>query len=102
MHQSFAGLSVADSTVLIVLVKKAICCFELVWMVHRWYHLRLYESVFVGSEAVTWLVGSGSARTRPEAAALAQRLFEAHFFHHVVRRLCVYGSYVLCGHITIN
>lgn len=48
----------------------------------RRYHLRLYRNVFVGHEAVDWLVREGHAPTRRDAVALGQRCLELGLFHH--------------------
>ena len=49
----------------------------------RKYHLRTYRSVFVGSEAVDWLVSSSWAATREEAVSMGQILMETGLFSHV-------------------
>ena len=51
----------------------------------RMYHLKLYTCVFLGSDAVSWMLTSGTVASRPEAIALCQRLYDAGYFHHVVR-----------------
>ncbi|KNC46778.1 pyridine nucleotide-disulfide oxidoreductase dimerization region [Thecamonas trahens ATCC 50062] len=49
----------------------------------RKYHLRTYPNVFVGSEAVSWLVESSIAAERTEAVHIGQILLEAGIFGHV-------------------
>jgi glutaredoxin len=49
----------------------------------RSYHLRKYKRVFVGKDAVTWLVENGHATSREEAVALGNEMHSRHFFHHV-------------------
>jgi hypothetical protein len=51
----------------------------------RWYH-RVYKNAFVGSEAVTYLVDSGAAKTRVEAVQLGRELSQVcKLFEHVER-----------------
>lgn len=53
------------------------------------YHFRIYRNVFRGSDAVTYLVEAGYARTRLEAVALGGRLMtELHLFEHVTNQHC--------------
>lgn len=47
--------------------------------------MTVYESCFVGIEAVDWFLAAGVCHKREVAVALGQKLLEAHFFHHVVR-----------------
>lgn len=48
----------------------------------RMYRLKTYPSVFVGSQAVDWLVAKKGV-TREEAVDLGNQLMEKFFFHHV-------------------
>lgn len=50
----------------------------------RRYRLKLYKDVFVGSEAVKWLLRNGIASSAPAAVALGQQMLDAGFFAHVV------------------
>ena len=44
----------------------------------------MYENVFVGTEAVNWLVDNGLCASRAAAVAFGQRLLKQRYFHHVV------------------
>ena len=51
----------------------------------RWYH-RVWKQCFVGSDAVTYLVESGVAKTREDAVVIGRKLAEElGAFEHVVR-----------------
>jgi hypothetical protein len=51
----------------------------------RRYHLKTYKQVFVGSEAVDFLVNSGLAASRDEAVRIGLELqHDFNFFSHVV------------------
>jgi hypothetical protein len=53
---------------------------------NRRYHLKVYKDVFLGSEAITFLVNSGSARNREDAVQLGRRLAEVcNLFEHTER-----------------
>lgn len=56
-------------------------------LVHnRMWHLRKYRKVFVGKEAVDWLISPASGlalATRAEAVELGNRLMAHHYLHHV-------------------
>lgn len=52
----------------------------------RKYRLKTFKQCFVGSEAVDFLVSSGSAQTRQDAVRIGQALAaECHLFEHVTR-----------------
>lgn len=47
------------------------------------YNFRTYKSVFVGSEAVDWMINNEFANTREEAIHLGQEMLQNDVFHHV-------------------
>jgi len=51
----------------------------------RKYHMKTYPQCFVGSEAVDFLVQSGSAGNREEAVSIGKALQAMHLFEHVTR-----------------
>lgn len=51
----------------------------------RRYRLQTYKNCFVGSEAVQWLVTSGTAQTRADAINLGLLMQEAGLIEHCVR-----------------
>lgn len=51
----------------------------------RRYRLQTYKQCFVGSEAVQWLVTSGTAETREDAVKLGLVLQEAGLIEHCTR-----------------
>ena len=52
----------------------------------RKYHLKTYKQVFVGSEAVDYLLAAGHAQNREDAILLGRSLVsEFHLFEHVLR-----------------
>ncbi|KAI0560228.1 Pyridine nucleotide-disulfide oxidoreductase [Gracilaria domingensis] len=51
----------------------------------RRYRLQTYKSCFVGSEAVQWLVTSGSAQSRADAVRLGLLMQEAGIIEHCLR-----------------
>lgn len=51
----------------------------------RTYRLKTYKQVFVGSEAVDYLVASGTTATREDAVLLGKALKQTHIFEHVLR-----------------
>jgi hypothetical protein len=51
----------------------------------RTYRLKKYKQVFVGSEAVDYLVNSGAVTSREDAVELGKALQELHIFEHVLR-----------------
>ncbi len=51
----------------------------------RKYRLTTYKQVFIGSEAVQWLVTSGTAQTRDDAVRIGQLLQDAGFIEHCLR-----------------
>jgi Domain found in Dishevelled, Egl-10, and Pleckstrin (DEP) len=51
----------------------------------RTYRLKTYKQVFVGTEAVDYLVDSGATTTREDAVELGKALQEMHIFEHVLR-----------------
>ncbi len=51
----------------------------------RTYRLKTYKQVFVGSEAVDYLVASGATATREDAVELGKALKEMYLFEHVLR-----------------
>jgi hypothetical protein len=56
------------------------------WAPRRQWHLKIYNNVFIGSEATTWIMEHLQCRTRADAVAIGQRLLEAEFIHHCVRK----------------
>ena len=48
----------------------------------RRYHLRTYQSSFVGSEMVDWLLKKGEVESRREAVAMMQKLIDNGVIHH--------------------
>lgn len=77
----------------------------------RKYRLGTYRKCFVGSEAVQWLVTSGTAQNRQDALRLGQLLQDAGFIEHCLREheyvsllhLCclfVRCTYVFCEPLT--
>ena len=48
----------------------------------RRYHLKLYESCFVGHDMVDWLLNKGEVESRAEAIAMMQKLLETGVIHH--------------------
>lgn len=50
----------------------------------RW-RLQTFKNVFVGSDAVNWMVTSGVAETREDAVALGLMMQEAGYIEHTVR-----------------
>lgn len=53
---------------------------------HR-HNLRTYRKMFAGSEAVTFLVDNGYAKSRPEAVTIGCQLAEMmNLFEHVLRK----------------
>jgi hypothetical protein len=53
----------------------------------RRYHLKMYKQVFVGSEAVDFLINSGLAASRNEAVRIGLELqHDFKFFSHVAGR----------------
>jgi len=50
----------------------------------RTHKFRTYKSVFIGSEAVTWLVANRFAKSRQEAVEIGNQLLKNDVFHHAV------------------
>ena len=50
----------------------------------RVYHMKVYPNCFLGKDAITWLVKSGTAGSREEAAVIGSAMITAGYFHHVV------------------
>ena len=50
----------------------------------RTYHLRVYPNCFLGKDAISWLVSSGTTGSREEAAVIGSAMITAGYFHHVV------------------
>ena len=48
----------------------------------RRYHLRVYESCFVGHDMVDWLLKKGEVESRKEAVAMMQKLLDNGVIHH--------------------
>lgn len=48
----------------------------------RRYHLKVYETCFVGHEMVDWLLRKGEVESRAEAVAMMQKLLENEVIHH--------------------
>lgn len=67
------------------LEKIAVQFKEHVQLADRTYRLKTYKQVFVGSEAVDYLVESGATTTREEAVELGKVLQEMRVFEHVLR-----------------
>jgi len=51
----------------------------------RKFRLKTYKQVFVGSEAVDYLIQSGAAVSRQDSVELGKALQEMHIFEHVLR-----------------
>lgn len=51
----------------------------------RRYRLTIYRNCFVGSEAVQWMLTSGTAQTRQDAVSLGLLMQEAGLIEHCVR-----------------
>jgi hypothetical protein len=51
----------------------------------RTYHLRVYPNVFLGSDAVAFMVREQMAPTRQSAVTLGQAMLDGGLLHHVVR-----------------
>jgi len=51
----------------------------------RKYHMKTYPQCFIGSEAVDYLIQSGSANSREEAVNIGKALQAMHLFEHVTR-----------------
>jgi len=49
----------------------------------RTYNFRTYRSVFVGQEAVDWMIANGFADTREAAVVLGKEMIQNGIFHHV-------------------
>lgn len=80
LRMSMLGVD-KESAVLLALARRLRACVD---VRDRQYRFREYDSVFVGSTAVDWMVRSGLARSRLDAVALGRRLLESGYFHHVV------------------
>ena len=48
----------------------------------RRYHLRTYQTCFVGHEMVDWLLKKGEVESRREAVAMMQKLIDNGVIHH--------------------
>lgn len=48
----------------------------------RRYHLRTYESCFMGHEMVDWLLKKGEVESRLEAVTMMKKLLENGVIHH--------------------
>jgi len=69
----------------------------------RRHHLKVYPDCFVGSEAVSYLVSSGHARTREHAVLLGSRLQEErNLFRHVTDDHAFKDSYLFYHFIPEN
>lgn len=51
----------------------------------RRFRLQTYKNTFVGSDAVQWMVTSGTAETREDAVKLGLLMQEAGLIEHCVR-----------------
>lgn len=51
----------------------------------RRYRFKTYKKCFVGSDAVQWMVSSGTAETREDAVTLGLLMQEAGLIEHCVR-----------------
>ena len=61
----------------------------------RRYHLKVYESCFVGHEMVDWLLRKGEVESRAEAVAMMQKLLENEVIHHgKLRTVNIHSVYI--------
>lgn len=63
----------------------------------RRYHLRVYQTCFVGHEMVDWLLRKGEVESRREAVAMMQKLLDNGVIHHGKERRREERRGEMCG-----